>query len=386
MFFEISKIANEAYPNNHRVLDEVYFNCDLGWEKHSHGGHIIFYKGYLLDDIAQDEFFDNLIQDPTPKYRGNFLAIIVGDKITVTNDSCRGSPLQFTQHQKITNLDQDLTAIWADKYVTIDKALFVEQHQFTPYEAQYQDISFEDAVKKVDDIFCESFENFLSKNTRPLKLFLSGGIDTLTMYSYLKKFTSNFELIDYEYMKFTHFYTKNWHSKIRKFWGYTQMHSWGDVPAAILTGGCGDEYNLRGPYTLSKLTAYHGIDVIGLLADNKDCYHYTYFNKDKNKKHFQSQQEQWQSRDQVIDFVLNNLVNDHQHWHLDETICFTPNKDLRIPNTIMRMPKQDIINQVLNAEFNKQLIIKNNADDLKMLSRQKNHAGLENVLRIKNAL
>jgi hypothetical protein len=386
MFFELSKIKNQNYPNNHELKNKIFFNCDLGWQRIEYKDYIIFFKGYILDNIKNEDFYEIIIKNPIPKFNGNFFCIIVGETITISNDICRGSPLQYVQNEKVTNLEKDLTPVWADKYLTIDYELTVIVNQYSPYAAFYEDVDYDSALDQVHKILCNSFEIFLSKNNKPLKVFLSGGIDTLTMYSYVKRFTKKFEIVDYEYVKFTHFYVKNWHTKIKKFWGYTQIHSWGNDPSVLLTGGCGDEYFLRGPAMLSILAEHHQIDVLSLLEKNKDCYHYEYF-KDKNKDYFKDKKDfDTSSKKNVVDHVLNNLINDHQHWHIDETICFTPFKNISIPNIMLNLPKQNIIEQMLNAQFNKDLIIKNNPDDLKFLSTYKNSSSLENLMGIKNAL
>jgi len=387
MFFEISKIKNQNYPNNYELKNGIIFNCDLGWQRIEYKNHIIFFKGYVLDRLKNEEFYESIIKDPTPKFNGNFFSIIVGATITITNDNCRGSPLQYIQNEKITNLEKNHTPVWADKYLTINNELNVKENQFSPYTASYENVDYDSALDQVDKILCDSFETFLSKNNKPLKVFLSGGIDTLTMYSYIKKFTKNFEIVDYEYKKFTHFYVKNWNKKISKFWGYTQIHSWGDMSAVLLTGGCGDEYFLRGPAMLSVLIEHHQIDVLALLEKNKQCYHYNYLLLEKNNHYFNNKKTFDTSyRKNVVDHILNNLINDHQHWHIDETMCFTPFKNISIPKIVLNLPKQNIIEQLLDAQFNKDLIIKNNPDDLKFLSTYKNSIPLENLVDIKNAL
>lgn len=387
MFFEISKIKNQNYTNNHELKNGVIFNCDLGWTKINYKDHIIFFKGYILDKITNEDFYESILRDPVPKFHGNFFSIVVGENIIVTNDICRGSPLQYIQQEKITNLETTHTPVWADKYLIIDYAMNVKEIQFFPYTASYKTIDYDSALDQLDKILCDAFESFLSKNTKPLKVFLSGGIDTLTMYSYIKKFTRNFEMVDYEYKKFTHFYVKNWNKKIKNFWGYTQIHSWGDVPAVLLSGGCGDEYFLRGPAMLSVLTEHHQIDVSAMLEKNTQCYHYEYLLLEKNNHYFKNKKTfDTSSKKNVIDHILNNLINDHQHWHIDETICFTPFKNIEIPKIILNLPKQHIVEQMLNAQFNKDLISRNDPDDLKFLSTYKNSSPLENILGGKNAL
>jgi len=388
MFFEISKIKNQNYTNNYQLKNNIIFNCDLGWQRIEYKHYVIFFKGYILDNLKDEEFYESIVTDPTPKFQGNFFCIIADETITVTNDKNRGSPLQYVQNQKITNLEQDLTPAWSDKYLTIDPLLTVTEHHFSPYTSFYETIDYDSALDQVDKILCDSFETFLSKNNKPIKVFLSGGIDTLTMYSYIKKFTTNFELVDYEYKKFTHFYRKNWDTKIRKYWGYNQIHSWGDVPAVLLTGGCGDEFFLRGPCTLAILAEHHQIDTFALLEQHTDCYHRHYLLLEKNSKYFRNTNPDvdTSSKKNTIDHILNNLINDHQHWHIDETICFTPFKNIAIPGIILNLPKQNVIEQLLDAQFNKDLIIRNNPDDLRLLSTNKNHIRFENLIGIKDAV
>lgn len=381
MFFEISKTKNQNYPNNFELRNGTIFNCDLGWQRIEYKHYVIFFKGYCLDAIEDEEFYESIITDPTPRFKGNFFCVIADDTITVTNDDNRGSPLQYVQNQKITNLERDLTPAWSDKYLTVDPLLAVTENHFSPYTTSYEEIDYDSALDQVDKILCDSFEAFLSKNDKPIKVFLSGGIDTLTMYSYINKFTKNYELVDYEYKKFTHFYRKNWDTKIRKFWGYNQIHSWGDVPTVLLTGGCGDEFFLRGPAMLSVLAEHHDIDTLALVEKNPHCYHSHYLSKEKNRHYFANKKTfDTSSKKNTLDYIMNNLINDHQHWHIDETVCFTPFKNIEIPGIILNLPRQNVVEQLLEAQFNKDLIIRNNPDDLRLLSNSKNHIRFENLI------
>jgi len=314
MFFELSKIKNQNYPNNYELQNGTIFNCDLGWQRIKYKHSVIFFKGYLLDDIKDEEFYESIVTDPTPRFKGNFFCVIAEDTVTITNDINRGSPVQYLQNQKITNLERDLTPAWSDKYLTVDSLLTVTENHFSPYTVSYDEVDYDSALDQVDKILCDSFEAFLSKNNKPIKVFLSGGIDTLTMYSYIKKFTKNFELVDYEYKKFTHFYRKNWDTKIRKFWGYNQIHSWGDVPTVLLTGGCGDEFFLRGPAMLSVLAEHHDIDTLALVEKNPHSYHSHYLSLEKNRHYFSTKKTfDTSSKKNTVDHILNNLINDHQH-------------------------------------------------------------------------
>jgi len=132
---------------------------------------------------------------------------------------------------------------------------------------------------------------------------------------------------------------------------------------------------------LSVLAEHHQIDALALLEKNTQCYHHNYFTLEKNKQYFKNKKTfDTVSKKNTIDYILNNLINDHQHWHIDETICFTPFKNISIPGIILNLPKQNIIEQLLNGQFNKDLIIRNNPDDLRLLSTSKNHIRFENLI------
>ena len=179
--FEISKKINNCFPENFEIKNTIFLNLDLGWKRIEYKNYIIFFKGYVLENFTDEVFYQKIIENPIPQFNGNFFSIIVGENIIITNDRCRGSPLQYVQKEKVTNLDKDLTPAWADAYLTIDPNFTVTENKFTPYHPTYKNITYDSALDQVDKILCDSFENFLSKNNKPIKVFLSGGIDTLTM-------------------------------------------------------------------------------------------------------------------------------------------------------------------------------------------------------------
>ena len=385
MFFEISKKINHRFTKNFEILKGIFFNCDLGWSEILFKNYRIFFKGYVNEKQSLEEILKKIIKDPIPRYQGNFFCVIVhNEKITITNSYTRGSPLWFSPGNLITNLYSQQNAVWADKILNIDNNLKISENIFKPYVINTDVLQYQSAINLIHERICNSFETFLQKNKNPIKIFLSGGIDTLTCYSYLKKFTKKFEIVDYEYIKFTHFYKKN-KRYLKSFWGYNQMHTWGGVPTTLVTGGCGDEFFLRGPNTCNLLLLHYELDIFELLEKNKNCYHYWYFNV-KNKEIFEIHKKDKSLKNNILidryktfDYILNNLVNDHQHWHIDETIFFTPFKDIKIPEIVLRLDKDTLINQILNGDLNRALISKNDPNDLKLLSKQKNLDYLENL-------
>ena len=132
---------------------------------------------------------------------------------------------------------------------------------------------------------------------------------------------------------------------------------------------------------LSVLAEHHDIDTLALVEKNPHSYHSHYLSLEKNRHYFSTKKTfDTSSKKNTVDHILNNLINDHQHWHIDETVSFTPFKNIAIPGIILNLPKQNVIEQLLEAQFNKDLIIRNNADDLRLLSNSKNHIRFENLI------
>lgn len=378
MFFDISKSLKKNFTKNYHLKNGIFLNLDSGWNTYDIDAKKVFFKGYITEKQNLLQILTSIVNDPTPKYKGNFFCIISDDeKIVLTHDTTRGTPLFYLKNDcVITNLicGQNINANFLCE---LNYNFDINLKKFKPYVVDDTNLTYGEGLNKIYNLLAEEFELFLSKNDRPIKIFMSGGVDTLIVYSFLKKFTKNFELLDYEFKKFTHFYKHNWDQQIKKFWGYTQMHTWGEEPVALMTGGCGDEFTLRGPETLKLLCDYHDIDLPALLENNKDCYHYTYFtNNEKNKKIFNKEKKNFFNKKYMISYILNILINDHQHWHLDNTLFFTPFKNIKLPNIILNFDKEIIIAQALNAKISKDLIIKNDPADLKFLSKYKNEDNL----------
>lgn len=373
MFFEISKKEQKNFTKNYHLKNGIFLNLDSGWNVFNIGEKKLYFKGYISEKQPFETIINDIIKDPTPRFKGNFFLIICSnEKITLTNDKNRGTPVYYCKDSKvITNLSIK-EGIWANNFCELDYDFNITIKKFNPYNIIDEELSYEQSIEKIYNIIANEFDIFLTKNKSPIKIFLSGGIDTLTLYSFLKKFTKNFELVDYEYKKWTHFYKHNWHEHIKKYWAYNQIHTWGEEPTTLITGACGDEYMLRGPATIKYLIDYYDIDFISLLKKNKDCYHYDYFMKEKNIDIFKQEKKVFAHKKDMIFYILNILINDHQHWHLDNTVCFTPFKNIELPNIVMNLEKDILIEQMLDAKINKDLILKNNPDDLQLLSKYKN--------------
>lgn len=376
MFFSISKQTKKNFPNQYQ-FGEFVINTDNGWRETEVGKIKIIYKGYV-EDIELSKLVASFIDLIVPRYKGNFCAFVVDtekNQIRIHNDLYRGFPIFFKQGCEITNLQTLDNVVYSDNVISIDKDLLVEYPLKNKFDVigdiTESTISLNQAVEKIDHLLSKKTENFLSHNRLPIKVFLSGGVDSLLVFSYIKKYTDNYELVKCSHIDYDRFYLSNVRELI-KFWGYRQIHHWID-PCILSSGAPGDEFMLRSPYTVNLYAKHHDIDVIKLLEQPEWCnsLHKTYFLDTKFQNSFKCSPPPW-THLQMIETLCNNVVNDWQHWHLGNTLTWTPLKDLEIFKIFLNLKPDDAIGQILDSKISK-ILIENNCPGLtKLISDQKN--------------
>jgi hypothetical protein len=127
---------------------------------------------------------------------------------------------------------------------------------------------------------------------------------------------------------------------------------------------------LRSPTTANLYLHRNNTSIPQLLEQYPQCLHYLYFNLDKHQKIFQEQQNIQQDTSDWA--ICNILANDWQHWHLGNTLTWTPLRDLEIIKILLRMPLPHAINQIMDSEFSKCLIERNAPGATRFISDQKN--------------
>jgi len=354
MFFSVGTSIDHRFPNNYQI-NNLWINCDNGWTRID----TTFYKGY-----------DN-----------NYCKIIVDTSTaTINHSNPRSFPIWY-QEGMVTNIDSTLTPVWTDDIVTISRSgkisitknklpIVVPRNKLTIFQAQEQ--------------IRQRLDKQITQVPNDIKLFCSGGLDTLLLYAMLAK-RHPFELIIDEHYEQDEF-TKNNQTQLNKFWGYKQIHHW-IKSTWLATGSHGDEYFLRGPAVIAMLTAWHDINFGELLANNPNCYHYYHFNKYSelwtnswnNRKQLQ---KEYPSIELLNRQIMNILVNDHQHWHLGNTLTWTPFKDIEIARILLQCPINELIPQFLDGRLSKDLIIDYNPDIIDYLSQYKNHNPKENIPKL----
>lgn len=376
MFFSITTEVKDNFSQSYRIGSfNVY--TDTGWSQSSIGNHLVLYKGYA-DIGTMETLLPTIVHQQEPQLRGNFCAIVFDpatNTIQIKTDRYRSFPIYVTDNKEITNLLPQAWTAWSDSLVTIDQNLRVTREYFNLIgDINLEPITLEEALDQIDSILAERVEGFLQHNTLPIKAFLSGGVDSLLVYSYLQRFTDNYELVKCQHVDYDRFWLMNSGSLKERFWGYSQIHHW--IEPCILTSGApGDEFMLRSPTTSDMLLKFNKKYVVDLLTQPEwqGCLHQKYFQKPANYKIFKEQKIDlgW-DREMLLWNMCNIIVNDWQHWHLGNTLTFTPLRDLEIFKILIRLPLDIQLTQIMNSDISKALIERNKPGLSQLISDQKN--------------
>jgi len=377
MFFSLAHQVNQNFPNNYN-LGRLVLNTDNGWQQTTIGQCRFVYKGYIETMAWTPEV---LIDIKDHQHQGNFLVFSFNqdtDIITLHTNQWRGFLIWHDPKISVSNLHHGPHTIWNDSTVTIDQNLVV-------YESKIDIIGDTDVVARdrasveheIDTMLRGRVDNFLTNNCLPVKVFCSGGVDTTLVWSYVQRSTQQFELVLENRIQWDYFWGHNGRQIKKNFWGYTQIHHWLE-PCVLTSGAPGDEFMLRSPTTCNLWCMYNDIDIFDLLAQGHGL-HRDYFLKERHQQLFRQQQLDT-SLDAVMrltwkDFVwhlCNIVVNDCQHWHLGNTLTFTPLRDLEIFKLMLSLPADDIKAQILNSTVSRSLIAKNNPAMLTLMSDSKN--------------
>lgn len=374
MFFSISAGPKDNFPNHYRH-GNFCISTDNGWTETDYKNYKILYKGYA-DDSTLEELFDNWIVESIPTKTGNFCAFVIDSTgIKICNDLYRGFPIFYNQGYEVTNLRKLSQTVYSDNVITIDNRLNVEY----PLKSNFDvigpiDTSLLDGsqvIDNIDQILSNKTQNFLKHNKLPIKVHLSGGVDSLLVYSYLQKYTDNYELVKAHHIDYDRFYLLNL-EELRSYWGYTQIHHWVD-PCVLTSGAPGDEFMLRSPLTCDQFIKHRGLRIKELLTQPKwiNCLHHDYFLRPKYNELFEQTIPSW-TDEQMTRELCNNIVNDWQHWHLGNTLTWTPLKDLDIFKLLLRLDTDVALGQILDSTISKELIERNYPGLTRVISTQKN--------------
>lgn len=375
MFFSIAKQAKQNYPHQYH-LGSFVVNTDSGWYKHQAGPYSVVYKGYV-DHTQLSLAIDQIINQGSPEFLGNFCALVYNtnsDTLKIQTDLYRSFPI-YVADNEITNLVKYDRTIWTDSLIEVNSDLTVNETKVDVIgEIDTTPITLPQALEEVDAILDQKARQFVEFNHYPIKAFLSGGVDSLLVFSYLQKHTNDYELLKCQHIDFDHFWLMNY-ADISQNWGYAQIHHWTN-PCILTSGAPGDEFMLRSPTTADLFLKAQGISVYEMMKQPEwqTCLHYLYFQRDKNLKIFETQtlDPNLRTTKELFWHLCNIVSNDWQHWHIGNTLTWTPLRDLRIFKILLRLSASDAIDQIMNSEFSLALIEKNYPGLSKVVSDKKN--------------
>jgi hypothetical protein len=367
MFFHISRQPQENYPCQWQ-FGSFTIGTDNGWKQLAIGPVQILYKGYAdlgpLESLLGQVMFQSI-----PHLTGNFCAlVVVNDTLTIQTDRYRGFPI-YIDSTGINNLVAADRTAWTDSLITVHADLTVTEHKFDVIGAiDVTPLDFQQALDRAHDILTRKTQKFLSHNTLPLKVFLSGGVDTMLVYSYLYAAKAQIKILDHYYFDHDYFWRSN-SDKVSEYWAYRQTHHWKE-PCVLASGTPGDEFMLRNPVSGDFYLRHLGITINESVQSTH--MHYKYIKLEKNQKYINNQPLLLPTPQELHYHMCNIMVNDWQHWHLGNTLHWTPLRDLEILKIIMRLPKENSTNQIINSEFSTALIERNMPGGSKLISNQKN--------------
>lgn len=359
MFFSLSKNQDLRFPN-HTQIGSWILSHDDGWETTDTG----LRKGYYHSDINYGNFAE-------------FKLIDTG--IALEHDLYRSFPLWWNSDSKtLTNLLGTGEPLWVDQNILVTNSDIQVTRSNVVGEVSADTITMHQATDRVATSLVTKFEAFKRdySGVKP-KFFLTGGIDTLLLLALADYTGLSYDYVNCEHLEYNSFLNANFAGIKGKHWAYRQMHHWNE-PTWLLSGCPGDEYLFRGPATVATWCAWHDIDLVNKIQ-NLTGYHVGYYLKDKNVKLFTQEwnrrdelQSQFATKQAIVTQLLNVLANDHQHWHLGNTLTWSPYKDLEIVKTVMQLEQDDLFDHFVDARLNKEIIKKLSPERLEMLSDTKN--------------
>ena len=367
MFFHIDHTFNSDFPD-HWTLGMFCVSTDPGWKRALIFGMDILYKGYA-DSAPLDSLLEQIIIQSAPRLTGNFCVIAVCDgSLQIQTDRYRSFPIYIGPHN-INNLVPQHRTAWTDSLITVHRDLEVTENKFDVIgNIDIAELDFHRALDQVHDILTHKTQQFLNHNTLPLKVFLSGGVDTMLVYSYLVAAGAEFELVEYDHVEHDYFWRANSHL-LTRYWAYKQTHHWRE-PCVLASGTPGDEFMLRNPVSGDFYLRHQGTSLTAEILPTHTQHDYVHL--EKNQQSLNNQPALLPTQKELHHHLCDIMVNDWQHWHLGNTLHWTPLRDLDILKIIMRLPLTHAVDQITDNKFSRALIERNLPGASVFLSTQKN--------------
>ena len=339
MFFNIGSKVSDRFPVQVEHAG-MFIGLDPGWNITDK----VIYKGLAGNECTIYLNEDTIVVNPGP--RRTFPVYYNEDNVS-----------NLIEYKTIYSSGQDLTVCNAKVLANTESTTFTKL-----------DLNDTELLDYLYDYIDDKVKNF--NPGLPIKVFPTGGVDVALIISFILKHKKDYELLNVEYKTMDYFTCHN-RASIGNNWAYRDIHYW-TTPSILLSGTHGDEMMLRYPQHAYMLAKLNGENIIETLKANPDLYHSHYYSRSKLNYFYEEADALNLNEDQTKDFILGRNSFDYQHWHMGETLTWTPLNDLTIANIMLNFSYSVLRDQFLDAGISKKLISRNNPEHLKLVSKLKN--------------
>lgn len=361
MYFELSPKRNKDFPNSYNIKN-LTLSTDMGWNEILGNYGKIIYKGYAYEDL---ENLLKLFEPSTSNIpRGSFTAFIEKDnQIHLVTDDTREFPIFFDEEKKIvTNLTQQKKIIYPDNFLTVNCASNAISHRYNgPIFKKKTDKDLNYVTEQIFQMLNNDIKNFTSLYKHPIKIIPTGGIDSTLMIALLKYNNIDFEVIDYEYKKWSYFHFKN-KDKINVDIGnqeYTSIgHTWGIEPVTMATGFRGDQFFFREYLPIAILSKIEGINLNNEFKKYGQSYSYNHMMKQSvaHREELERLCRNVQDRETAYKQVFAVVQSTFHNWSIENTCYWSVFKNINIVKEILQMSFTNLITNCMEATVQKKIL------------------------------
>ena len=330
---------------------------DEGWS-YLHG---VWYKGYSTECVLSDSLVKILEgYQPAGKW-----CVIHNSKIH--HPVLRGFPI-YSKDNQYTNMK--LEGVDLTPYNELEFPVLQEQ------------LTLEQASDMIGDILVENTKN-LYKYNNPCNMtaLFSAGLDSLTAWVILDQVTKDYTLSVYLPNKEDTASLQTFNGTRRDYssdlidkasqdyWGYhhacfSEKNNW------TVTGYYAEVYTYRDGEAINAIANYHGKRIDELATEQE--YLYWFLKRPKIVEKYKDSKLEFADDISLKRFLWSTIWYDHQMWHLDNNMMFSPFADVRITEIVNRMSVSDIVRNSVTGQIQRNIINKFRPDLLCLLSDYKN--------------
>lgn len=329
---------------------------DDGWN-HKSG---IWYKGYSTECVLS-ESLENILGGYQPAGKW---CVIRDSKIY--HPILRGFPL-YNSNNLWTNLK-------LDNFV-------IKQYDTPEFPDTDETLTLYDASLQIGNILIENTENLYKYNeVGDMTVVFSAGLDTLTVWSVLDQVTKNYTVSIYvpsiedtdltEINGTERTYASDLlHKTSEDYWGYHHAcfytsRNWN------ITGYYAEVNTYRDAAAINAIANYYGRK-IHTFANTED-YLYWFLRRPNLVKKYKNSMLEFSDELDFKKFLWSTIWYDHQMWHLDNNMMFSPFADIRIPMIMNKLSIEDLAKNAVSGIIQRKIIERFRPDLLPLLSDYKN--------------